>query len=61
MSCQTNDCQNCLYFFITHEVAFPYGCRAMNFKSRSLPSQEVEEASGYACLCFQPRSQKKPE
>ncbi|MDR0233669.1 MAG: hypothetical protein LBI31_02540 [Zoogloeaceae bacterium] len=49
------DCRNCQHFFITHEVTFPYGCRAMDFKSRGLPAQEVEESSGLACLHFRPR------
>ncbi|MCL2021889.1 MAG: uracil-DNA glycosylase [Betaproteobacteria bacterium] len=55
MSEHTTDCRNCLHFFITHAADFPYGCRAMNFKSRCLPAQEVEEASGFACLRFRPR------
>jgi len=58
MSCPPADCRTCLHFFITHVLDFPYGCRAMNFKSKKLPAEEVEETSGMACLRFHPRSSK---
>jgi hypothetical protein len=49
-------CAKCAHYFITYDPRFPYGCRAMNFKSRSLPQNEVEAASGMACQTFQARS-----
>jgi len=30
----------------------PYGCRAMNFKSRRMPSLEVLEVDGAPCASF---------
>jgi hypothetical protein len=47
------DCWKCLHHFITHDPTFPYGCHAMQFKSRRLPCKEVLDASGEGCLMFQ--------
>lgn len=44
------NCLSCKNFYITWEKNFPYGCRAMDFKSARLPSLEVEEADGQQCL-----------
>ncbi len=49
------DCWKCQHHYITHHPGFPYGCRAMGFKSRRLPCLEVLETSGKACLMFQPK------
>lgn len=51
------DCRRCAHYYITHNVKFLYGCRALGFRSRRLPMYEVIEASGAACLAFTP---KKP-
>lgn len=48
-------CQRCAHYFITHDALFPYGCRAMGFKSRTSPHAEVEAATGAACVAFQLR------
>jgi hypothetical protein len=48
-------CLRCAHYFITFDPAFPYGCRAMNFKSRTLPETEVRTASGLDCQMFQPK------
>jgi hypothetical protein len=48
-------CPNCVHYFITHEVAFPYGCRALAFKSRRLPSHEVLAVSNAPCQAFAAR------
>ena len=50
----TPDCVECIYYYITHEVGFPYGCRALGFKSKRKPQDEVLEASGKLCLVFEP-------
>jgi len=42
-------CRGCIHFFVTYDVTFPYGCRAMGFKSRRYPYLEVQEASGMPC------------
>ena len=46
----------CVHLWITHEPAFPYGCRALGFKSRQLPSLAVMDASGQECLHFQEKT-----
>ena len=53
------NCHQCVYFFITHEPAHPYGCRSMNFKSSRLPSEAVFASSGMICQLFKPREPKK--
>ncbi|OWY37358.1 hypothetical protein CEK28_17660 [Xenophilus sp. AP218F] len=48
-------CNQCRHYFITHEIAFPYGCQALDFKSKRQPAQDVQEASGQPCHYFQPK------
>lgn len=48
-------CRDCLHYYITHDLSFPYGCRAMGFKSRRQPIQDVLEVTGAPCLTFTPR------
>jgi hypothetical protein len=48
-------CFVCRHFFITHEPAHPYGCQAMGFKSRELPSSSVLRSSGKPCLLHVPK------
>lgn len=46
-------CHQCAHYFITHDVTFPYACRALNFRSRTLPCREVLAASGQECQYFE--------
>lgn len=46
------DCKNCMYYYITHDASFRYGCRALDFKSRRQPMLDVAEASGQPCQYF---------
>ncbi|HFC53895.1 MAG TPA: uracil-DNA glycosylase [Gammaproteobacteria bacterium] len=46
------DCYRCRHFYITWQAAFPYGCRAMGFRSRRNPADEVLQTSGVQCLHF---------
>jgi hypothetical protein len=46
------DCFKCIYFKITWDKQKPYGCTAMGFKSKLLPSLEVYKNSGNKCLMF---------
>lgn len=46
------NCFKCEYFYITHDPDFPYGCRAVRFKSRSMPSKEMYVNSGMECQLF---------
>ncbi len=50
------DCRKCKHFEITWDRNFPYGCKAMGFKTAFLPSVEVHKASGLACLKFEMKS-----
>jgi hypothetical protein len=45
-------CNKCTYFYVTWDKQYPRGCRAMNFKSREVPSTTVYEASGMQCQKF---------
>ncbi len=45
------DCHRCRHYYVTWERQFPHGCRAMHFKSRSMPSSLVKSVSG-PCLLF---------
>nr|MBF0221824.1 uracil-DNA glycosylase [Desulfobulbaceae bacterium] len=54
------NCFGCRHFFITHEPAHPYGCGAMAFKSKELPSTVVYKNSGLDCQMFTKKIQKKP-
>ncbi len=51
----THACKGCLHFYVTYDPGFPYGCRAMGFKSRNYPYVQVQAASGTACQMRQPR------
>jgi hypothetical protein len=51
------NCFHCIHFYITWDKKFPKGCKAMNFKSKKMPSLLVHEASGMECTRFKP---KKP-
>ena len=48
------DCNRCRHFHITHDRHAPYGCHALSFKSKQLPSRVVWLASGEQCLYFAP-------
>lgn len=51
------ECHKCEHFHITWDQNFPYGCKAMGFKTRKRPSQDVYESSGMDCQLF---TRKKP-
>ena len=46
-------CKGCIFFFITYDLYFPYGCRGFGFKSRNNPYIEVQTATGEPCLMRQ--------
>lgn len=52
-------CRRCQHLFITHDPRFPYGCRAMDFKSKNLPHLAVEQASHGQCLRFAAKPAKE--
>jgi hypothetical protein len=51
------DCFSCKHFYITWDKNFPYGCKVLGFKSKSMPAGEVYKASALECL----RYEKKPD
>lgn len=48
-------CIKCTHYFITHDPARPYGCRAMAFKSKINPARLVYETSGIICQLYVPK------
>ena len=55
---ETPNCFQCKFFYVSFDNNRPYGCRAMGFKSREMPSLEVFRADGSKCLSF--RSRRRP-
>jgi len=53
------NCYACLHFYITHEPAHPYGCKAMGFKTLQNPAVAVLSSSGMRCQLFTPKSSHK--
>ena len=51
-------CTACTNYYITHDLKFPYGCRALRFKSARQPIQDVIETSGQPCLYFQAKKKR---
>ena len=49
------NCRQCRYYYITWEPKTPHGCRAMGFKSQSLPSTVVWRSSGRECQAYVPK------
>ncbi|HOS96623.1 MAG TPA: uracil-DNA glycosylase [Deltaproteobacteria bacterium] len=52
-------CFKCRYFYITYDSHFPYGCRAVGFKSHRMPSREMYANSGMECQLFQKKDEKQ--
>jgi hypothetical protein len=50
-------CHRCKHYYVTWDKNFPYGCKAMRFKSKSPPYLTVRNTSGKECLLF---ARKKP-
>jgi len=44
------DCHKCEHYYVTWDKEFPYGCKAMGFKSKQLPSIVVRVSSDRECL-----------
>jgi len=54
-------CNACQHYYITHDIHFRYGCRALAFKSRRQPIFEVVAASGQPCQFFALKSRMAAE
>ena len=46
------NCFFCTHFHITYDMKFPYGCRAIGFKSARMPSVDVHNNSQMDCTLF---------
>ena len=53
------DCHKCKHYHITWDRQFPYGCKAMKFKSSSLPSLEALASSGFPCQFFERKEKRE--
>ncbi|XER11132.1 hypothetical protein SATMO3_13020 [Sporomusa aerivorans] len=53
-------CIQCQHYYITWDRVFPYGCKAMGFKSYKTPSAVVRESSGSECLAFVSKQKTQP-
>ncbi|MCX8043917.1 MAG: uracil-DNA glycosylase [Desulfobacterota bacterium] len=53
-----SQCHRCRFFYITYDARYPYGCRALGFKSRHLPMEEVYRSSGIPCLYFKKKERQ---
>jgi hypothetical protein len=54
------NCYKCKHFYVTWEPKHPNGCKAMGFKSKTLPSIVVYRSSGEPCKLFtQKRLEKR--
>ena len=52
-------CHKCIHYYVTWNQYFPHGCRAMGFKSKRLPINDVRMAMrGKNCLAFELKKQK---
>ena len=49
------DCRKCKFLYVTWDKDFPYGCRAIGFKSKLTPSVVVYQSSMMVCQKFEPR------
>lgn len=46
------NCLACRHFYITYQPTRPYGCRALAFISKEMPSRVVYASSGIECQAF---------
>ena len=53
------DCRKCKYLYVTWDKNFPYGCYAMGFKGKNMPSITVKKQSGTRCLMFVKKASPK--
>lgn len=51
-------CTRCSHYYVTWDKRFPYGCKAMGFKSERYPCRVVQETSGTECQMFEQKKKK---
>ncbi len=52
------NCIKCKFFTVTWDPKKPYGCKAIGFKGKAMPSTMVRRTSGKDCLLFQEKQKK---
>jgi len=52
---QPVNCWQCRYFATSWDPALPYSCKLLGFKSRMLPSAQVQQLDGRPCQGFEPK------
>ena len=52
------NCRECIHYYVTWDLSNPYGCKAMGFKGKLMPSIAVLNATGKHCLLFEKK--RKP-
>ncbi|MBF0389059.1 MAG: uracil-DNA glycosylase [Desulfamplus sp.] len=53
------NCRECVYYYVTWDTTNPYGCKAMGFKGKIMPSTTVFNATGKECLLFEKKIKPK--
>ncbi len=46
------NCRECIHYYVTWDINHPYGCKAMGFKGKQIPSITVVNSTGKQCLMF---------
>lgn len=52
------NCFKCRHFVLTYETRRGYACRAMGFRSRTIPWKVVLRSSGMPCQVFSPKPRR---
>ncbi|RFU67969.1 uracil-DNA glycosylase [Bacillus sp. V59.32b] len=47
------NCMTCKHYYVTWDPHFPKGCKAFQFKTSAIPSQEVLRSSGQRCMKYE--------
>ncbi len=55
------NCYKCDFFYVTWDPLHPNGCKALGFKTKSLPSVVVYRSSGRPCEFFKEKTFRPPE
>jgi hypothetical protein len=52
MNEEKTNCRNCIYYYVTWDVKFPYGCKLFGVKSKQMPCIIVYQSIGRPCERF---------
>jgi hypothetical protein len=53
------NCHKCEYYYVTWDNQHPHGCKALGFKSGTMPSLVVFQSSGAKCRFYSPKNSRK--